>query len=360
MAIAPQPAARSRTPTRRPRAWTRSGSTGCTRSSSRTSPSSGIRARRSRWPGAASCWLSGRSGRPGWPRRPRGHRRHALAALLADQGHHGGRDLGAGGAGRADVRGPHRGPCARVRGEQQGRDHAAPGADPPGRLPERAAGPRSGPITQLLRKVCDFELEWWPGSKVHYHGASAHWTCAVLIEAVTGRDFREFIRSEVLDPLGIDDIQVGVPADMQDRCADMHAVVDGQHEGLGSRPDAPLPSVSTTPAFRAAGIPGGGGYATAAALAGVLSDARGWRNAQRHAAVQPPPDPVGHPATRRATAPTSSFGFPMHRGLGPHVRGTTPVIRGLGSIAPPARSGTAARAPRTRGQTRSRAFRSPT
>ena len=27
--------------------------------------------------------------------------------------------------------------------------------------------------------------------------------------------------------------------------------------------------------------------------------------------------------------------MPMHRGLGPHVRGTTPGIRGLGQIAPP-------------------------
>ena len=37
----------------------------------------------------------------------------------------------------------------------------------------------------LRQKVSDFELEWWPGSKVLYHGAAAHWTCAVLIEAIT-------------------------------------------------------------------------------------------------------------------------------------------------------------------------------
>ncbi|MGE3911525.1 MAG: serine hydrolase, partial [Chloroflexota bacterium] len=30
-----------------------------------------------------------------------------------------------------------------------------------------------------------------------------------------------------------------------------------------------------------------------------------------------------------------NFGIPMHRGLGPHVRGTTPAIRGLGSIGSP-------------------------
>src|SRR5207247_10297843 len=37
----------------------------------------------------------------------------------------------------------------------------------------------------LRRLVCNFTLEWTPGSRVHYHGASAHWTAAVLIEAVT-------------------------------------------------------------------------------------------------------------------------------------------------------------------------------
>ena len=29
------------------------------------------------------------------------------------------------------------------------------------------------------------------------------------------------------------------------------------------------------------------------------------------------------------------MGMPMHRGIGPHSRGTTPTIRGLGSLASP-------------------------
>src|SRR3546814_11867649 len=33
--------------------------------------------------------------------------------------------------------------------------------------------------------------------------------------------------------------------------------------------------------------------------------------------------------------PDDNFGMPMHRGLGPHVRGTPPTIRGLGPIAGP-------------------------
>jgi CubicO group peptidase (beta-lactamase class C family) len=188
---------------------------------------------------------------------------------------------------------------------------------------------------ELLRKrVCDFELEWWPGSRVHYHGASAHWTCAVLIEAITGRDYREFIRSEVLAPVGIDDIYVGVPREQQDRCADLHAPVDGVMESVGSKPGTPRDEQQNGPDFRAAGIPGGGGYATAAAMQAFyqMLVAGGTLNGTR---LLSPRLIRWVTSNQTGDRVDESFGIPMHRGLGPHVRGTTPVIRGLGSFAPP-------------------------
>jgi CubicO group peptidase (beta-lactamase class C family) len=190
----------------------------------------------------------------------------------------------------------------------------------------------------LRRTVCDFELEWWPGSKVFYHGAAAHWTCAVLIEAITGQDYRDFIRAEVLDPLGIDDIRVGVPEHMQDRCVDMHVVKDGKHETIGSNLDTPPSERNNTPEFRSAGIPGGGGYATAAAMQAFyqMMVAGGTLNGTR----------LFSPRLIRWVTQNQvgdrideSFGMPMHRGLGPHVRGMTPTIRGLGSIATPSTFG---------------------
>lgn len=206
-------------------------------------------------------------------------------------------------------------------------------------FPSARPGPEVWTDHALLRKVVsDFELEWWPGSRVSYHGASAHWTCAVLIEAVTGCDFREFIRSEVLDPLSIDDIQVGVPASMQGRCADMHAVVDGRHVGLGSAPDAPVVERVNEAAFREAGVPGGGGYATAAGLQAFyqMLAAGGTLNGTRLFSPR-----LIRWVTQNQTGNRTDeqFGFPMHRGLGPHVRGTTPAIRGLGSIASPSTFG---------------------
>ena len=183
---------------------------------------------------------------------------------------------------------------------------------------------------ELLRTVVsEFSLEWTPGSKVQYHGLAAHWVAAVLIEAVTGRDYRDHIRESLLEPVGLDDqIFVGVSAEADDRCADIHELKDG----------ATVRSDRNTRAWRAAGVPGGGGYGTAVGMAtlyqmllagGVLNGARvlGPRVIQF--------------ATRNHTGDRvdENMGMPMHRGLGPHVRGTTPTIRGLGTIASPSTFG---------------------
>jgi CubicO group peptidase (beta-lactamase class C family) len=191
----------------------------------------------------------------------------------------------------------------------------------------------------MRRQVCDFELQWWPGTRVHYHGAAAHWTCAVLIEAVTGRDYREFIRREVLDQLGLDDLQVGVPDELHDRCADMHTRHGDQLVAFPRSFDqVEGGDYANTPQWRRAGAPGAGGYGTAAAITtfyqmllngGALNGTRLFS-----------PRLVQF-VTRNHTGDRidENFGMPMHRGLGPHVRGTTPSIRGLGGLATPSTFG---------------------
>jgi CubicO group peptidase (beta-lactamase class C family) len=180
----------------------------------------------------------------------------------------------------------------------------------------------------LLRQtVANFSLEWTPGSKVQYHPAAAHWTAAVLIEAITGQDFRRFISDRVIAPLGLaDEIFVGLPEAAQGRAADIYdAPVDGQFT-------ARMPE--NTPAGRAAGIPGGGGYGTARGMAafyqmlaqgGVLNGTR----------VLSPR--MIEFVTRNFTGDRIDeyMGLPMNRGIGPHSRGEFPVVRGLGAIAHP-------------------------
>ena len=182
---------------------------------------------------------------------------------------------------------------------------------------------------KLKQVVCDFTLEWTPGSRVHYHGLSAHWTAGVLIEALTGQDFRDFIREAVIEPLGLgNDLFMGVsrPAELA-RISDMHVPPP-----LGGNSQRDIEANS--PEWRRAGVPGGGGYGTARGMValyqmmlagGVLGGAR---------IVSPR---TLQYAIRNWTGDRVDeyMGMPMHRGIGPHVRGETETIRGLGSFASP-------------------------
>ena len=183
---------------------------------------------------------------------------------------------------------------------------------------------------EMLRSVVsDFRLEWTPGSKVHYHGLAAHWVAAVVIEAITGRDYRDHIRSTLLEPIGLDDqIFVGVSEKADSRCADIHEYKD----------DSMVKSARNNRAWRAAGVPGGGGYGTATGLAtfyqmllagGVLDGNR----------VLAPRTIQFAARNHTGDRVDENMGMPMHRGMGPHVRGLTPTIRGLGTLASPATYG---------------------
>jgi CubicO group peptidase (beta-lactamase class C family) len=181
---------------------------------------------------------------------------------------------------------------------------------------------------ELLRKtVCEFSLEWAPGSRVHYHRLAAHWTAAVLIESLTKLDYRRFMRDEVLAPLGLgDELFVGVPDAEQERAADMH------EPGADGRPVKRADE--NTARFRRAGTPGGGGYGTARAMAafyqmlvngGTLAGCRLLS-----------PRTIAYVLRNYTGDRVDGYmGLPMHRGLGPHLRGTTDTIRGLGSLASP-------------------------
>ena len=182
---------------------------------------------------------------------------------------------------------------------------------------------------ELLRKrVCEFKLEWAPGSRVHYHGRAAHWTAAVIIESITRTDYRAFIRDEVVRPLGLgNELFVGVPDSEHHRTVDMHepAADTGKPVKRAEENHA---------AFRTAGTPGGGGYATARAMAAFYQMMVGLGTLNGVRVLSPR---LVQYVTRNFTGSRVDdyMGMPMHRGLGPHSRGTTDTIRGLGALASP-------------------------
>jgi len=183
----------------------------------------------------------------------------------------------------------------------------------------------------MRERVCDFTLDWTPGSRLEYHQRAAHWTAAALIEAVTGQDYRVFLRDRILAPLGIaDDLFIGVPEGAQRRAATMYAPA-------ADASLAPLAAENTS-AYRAAGIPSSGGFATARAYAAWYQMMIG---KGRLGSVRLFSPRLLEYVTRNVTGDMVDqfMGMPMHRGLGTHQRGHTDTIRGLGSLASPATFG---------------------
>ena len=185
---------------------------------------------------------------------------------------------------------------------------------------------------RLREVVSSFPLEFTPGSKVHYHGLTAHWTLGVLIEAVTGKDFRDVIRETVTEPLGLSkELYVGLPESEFGRAADMHEPKPSKKpEGDGFQPSAD----ANTADWRKAGAPGGAGYGTARAMAALYQMMLNGGELNGTRILSPR---MLQYAIRNHTGDRIDefMGMPMHRGLGPHLRGTTENIRGLGGVASP-------------------------
>lgn len=128
-----------------------------------------------------------------------------------------------------------------------------------------------------LARFAQWRLDWEPGSRFEYHPSSGMWVVAEIIERRTGRDFTEFVRTEVAEPLGLTDLYVGLPAAANPRvtelmhCGDPMTSEDYARLGI---PEPPVTEVTeeailsfNRPDIRAVGVPGGGGVMSAAELA---------------------------------------------------------------------------------------------
>ncbi len=150
-----------------------------------------------------------------------------------------------------------------------------------------------------LAQIAAWTLDTEPGTAYAYHGESAHWVLAELIERVTGEDFRDFVEARVTRPLGLGRV-LGIPRAEQDDVAQL----------------SPAASDSVRDLYDYAakievGEPGGGAIMTAAQLAlfyqALLHDPAGiWH-----------PDVLADGTGRiRCTLPDPLLGMPANRTLG--------------------------------------------
>ncbi|MEN9330191.1 MAG: hypothetical protein RLZZ484_1379 [Pseudomonadota bacterium] len=181
---------------------------------------------------------------------------------------------------------------------------------------------------QVRQAVCDFSLQWAPGSRIQYHGLSAHWVLAMVIEAVTGQDFRAYITDAILRPLGLEnDLFVGLPEAQQSRMTYLYepAATDLKQQ---------LRDESTSTTWQRAGVPGGGAYGTARGMVALYQMML--QGGRLNGVQLVSPRTLAYAIQNHTGDRVDEFmGMPMHRGLGPHLRGHSVGIRGLGSLASP-------------------------
>jgi len=130
---------------------------------------------------------------------------------------------------------------------------------------------------ETLGRFVQWRLSWEPGSKFEYHPTSSMWVIAEIIERRSGQTYADFVRSQVLDPLGLNNIIVGLPESENPRTLPVEhsgeAMTAQEYKNLGM-PVPPENEVTeefllafNRPDIRAVGVPGGGGFANAADLA---------------------------------------------------------------------------------------------
>ncbi len=125
-----------------------------------------------------------------------------------------------------------------------------------------------GDREKLLEAFGRWRLNWEPGTRYEYHPTSAHWVLSEIINRRSGVDFREFIHKRVTEPMGLDELFVGLPPKHDARVAEVRWVSEAVEPpgGWGEvTPEAVLRFNGTE--ARRSGLPGAGGIASAAELA---------------------------------------------------------------------------------------------
>ena len=128
-----------------------------------------------------------------------------------------------------------------------------------------------------LEYFARWRFNWEPGTRFEYHPSSSMYVIADIIEQRSGMTYGEFVRRRISEPLGLDDLWVGLPEQLHGRLADIvhvgEAMTEADYREMGfAMPPATEVNEKNLqrfnePAVRKAGIPGGGGTTTAGDLA---------------------------------------------------------------------------------------------
>ena len=188
----------------------------------------------------------------------------------------------------------------------------------------------------------EWRTNWEPGTRYEYHPTTAHWVLAELIERGAGKDYREYIRATIVEPLGLQQFQLGIPSTDQGDINELVAVgevmtADEIETVFGVR-ELPVSEVTTElllefnrSEVREVGVPGAGGVSNAVDLAtfyqALLDGGRGILSSEAMADF-----------TQNVRCSLKDFlGTPANRALGLVVAGDDGLsgMRGMGKTVSP-------------------------
>ena len=126
----------------------------------------------------------------------------------------------------------------------------------------------------MCTAIAELEPLWRPGSQTGYHFWTFGWIVGEIIRRVSGRPLPQFMRDELLSPLGIDDFYLGVDDSSARRVVPLReaepTVYDGELPDLyldAAPPALTSAEVLNRPDIQRACIPGCGGIMSADAIA---------------------------------------------------------------------------------------------
>ncbi len=171
-----------------------------------------------------------------------------------------------------------------------------------------------------------WRLNWEPGTNFEYHATSSPWVQVELLATIDGVDFRESVRRRVIEPLGLQALELGVPlaaqGDVQQPVLTGQPPTPEEFEAVLGIPGLDLGEVTDDallflggPQAMSVGVPGGGGVSSAADMA-LFYQALLHNSGELW-------DPVWLAEARviRNTFPDGFRGVPANRGLGIMVCG---------------------------------------
>ncbi len=73
---------------------------------------------------------------------------------------------------------------------------------------------------ETIQRIAAHPAEWAPGTAAAYHPVTGWKVLGAVVEAVDGRPIDQYLREEIIDPLGMSNSSLGIPLDAQPELGD--------------------------------------------------------------------------------------------------------------------------------------------